>query len=234
MFYSIQRCLCSALLPWMFTNTPYVWCCVWDGETAVPSWHCVLILPNPLFEQVFMILTLELLVTFVAVAVCTLSENAKKFVQANPWMMYLSFFVNLAVLIVLSCFRNFSRKHPWNLLALVGITGPLLRPHNMQVRIIHHDKMLRCFCVFYSQSSRWLLHTWWAWLPASMTPKLLWWQSVSPQWSVLRSCSSHCRSAVHHSKGLSLHTYAHVQVVVGVLLRRRFRKLKVEMWDWLR
>lgn len=111
---------------------------------TVPSWHCVLILPNPLFEQVFMILTLELLVTFVAVAVCTLSENAKKFVQANPWMMYLSFFVNLAVLIVLSCFRNFSRKHPWNLVALVGITGPLLRPHNMQVRIIHKDKMFLC------------------------------------------------------------------------------------------
>lgn len=102
----------------------------------LPAWHCVLILPNPLFEQVFMILTSQLLVTFATVAVCTLNENAKTFVQANPWMIYLSFFVNLVVLIVLLCFRDLSRKWPWNLVALVGITGT--SHQTVQHASVHH------------------------------------------------------------------------------------------------
>lgn len=83
-----------------------------------------------------MILTSQLLVTFATVAVCTLNENAKTFVQANPWMIYLSFFVNLVVLIVLLCFRDLSRKWPWNLVALVGITGT--SHQTVQHASVHH------------------------------------------------------------------------------------------------
>ncbi|XP_075873433.1 glutamate receptor, ionotropic, N-methyl D-aspartate-associated protein 1a (glutamate binding) isoform X3 [Nelusetta ayraudi] len=81
---------------------------VWDDK----------IIRHDFIRKVFMILTSQLLVTFATVAVCTLNENAKKFVQANPWMVYLSFFVNLAVLIVLLCFKDLSRRYPWNLVAL--------------------------------------------------------------------------------------------------------------------
>lgn len=66
---------------------------------------------------------MQLTVTFIAVAICTLSENAKNFVQLHAWIVYLSFIVNFAVMIALTCFRDLSRKYPWNLLALVGITG---------------------------------------------------------------------------------------------------------------
>lgn len=97
-------------------------------KEKLPAWHCVL--------QVFMILTSQLLVTFVTVAVCTLNENAKKFVQANPWMVYLSFFVNLVVLIVLLCFKDLSRRYPWNLVALVGITGT--SHQTVQHASVHH------------------------------------------------------------------------------------------------
>lgn len=70
-----------------------------------------------------MILTVQLIVTFMAVALCTLSENAKRFVQSRPWIVYFSIIVNFAVMIALACSRELSRKHPWNLLALVGIAG---------------------------------------------------------------------------------------------------------------
>lgn len=92
-------------------------------KVKLPAQQCDLIRSYRLFRQVFLILTAQLLVTFIAVAICTLSIKAKKFIQANPWMIYLSFIVNLAVMIALVCFRDLSRKYPWNLLALVGTIG---------------------------------------------------------------------------------------------------------------
>lgn len=113
---SIQRCHCSVPLAQEYCL--FLLLCVLKKCSLLAGG--VLLLPNPLLHQVFLILTMQLLVTFLAVAVCTFNQEAKKFVQANPWMMYISFIVQFAVLIVLACFRNVSRQHPWNFVALVG------------------------------------------------------------------------------------------------------------------
>lgn len=72
-----------------------------------------------LSAQVFLVLTVQLLVTFSFVAVFTFVEDAKEFVRQYPWLCYVSYAVFLVALIVLSCCGDFRRKHPWNLIALV-------------------------------------------------------------------------------------------------------------------
>lgn len=82
----------------------------------------ILISKNRLFflsHQVFMVLTVQLLVTFSFVAVFTFFDDVKYFVRRNPWTYYVSYAVFFVSLIVLSCCGDFRRKHPWNLVALV-------------------------------------------------------------------------------------------------------------------
>ena len=67
-----------------------------------------------------MVLTVQLTVTFAFVAVFTFVDEAKLFVRHNPWTYYASYAVFVVSLIVLSCCGDFRRKHPWNLVALVG------------------------------------------------------------------------------------------------------------------
>lgn len=68
-----------------------------------------------------MVLTVQLMVTFAFVAVFTFVDEAKTFVRYNPWTYYVSYAIFFVSLIVLSCCGDFRRKHPWNLVALVGI-----------------------------------------------------------------------------------------------------------------
>jgi len=69
--------------------------------------------------QVFLVLTVQLMITFSFVAIFTFAEDAKLFVRRNPWTYYVSYAVFVVSLIVLSCCGEFRRKHPWNLVALV-------------------------------------------------------------------------------------------------------------------
>lgn len=73
-------------------------------------------------RKVFMVLTVQLLVTFAFVAVFTFVDDAKVFVQRNPWTYYVSYAIFFVALIVLSCCGDFRRKHPWNLVALSILT----------------------------------------------------------------------------------------------------------------
>ncbi|KAG7500153.1 hypothetical protein JOB18_010511 [Solea senegalensis] len=73
-------------------------------------------------RKVFMVLTVQLLVTFSFVAVFTFVDDAKTFVRHNPWTYYVSYAVFFVSLIVLSCCGDFRRKHPWNLVALSILT----------------------------------------------------------------------------------------------------------------
>uniref|UniRef100_A0A3B3ZBK3 Uncharacterized protein n=1 Tax=Periophthalmus magnuspinnatus TaxID=409849 RepID=A0A3B3ZBK3_9GOBI len=73
-------------------------------------------------RKVFMVLTVQLLVTFSFVAVFTFVDDAKYFVRRNPWTYYVSYAVFFVALIVLSCCGDFRRKHPWNLVALSILT----------------------------------------------------------------------------------------------------------------
>uniref|UniRef100_A0A3P9MY18 Si:ch211-284o19.8 n=1 Tax=Poecilia reticulata TaxID=8081 RepID=A0A3P9MY18_POERE len=65
--------------------------------------------------------TLPLLFTFSVVCVFTFSSVVKEAVQNNLWAYLSSFIVFIVVAFTLSCCRSFSRRHPWNLVGLVGI-----------------------------------------------------------------------------------------------------------------
>ncbi|MBN3291655.1 LFG1 protein, partial [Polypterus senegalus] len=73
-------------------------------------------------RKVFMVLTVQLTVTFSFVAVFTFVDDAKLFVRMHPWTYYVSYAVFFVVLIVLSCCGEFRRQHPWNLIALSILT----------------------------------------------------------------------------------------------------------------
>ncbi|XP_032391311.1 glutamate receptor, ionotropic, N-methyl D-aspartate-associated protein 1a (glutamate binding) isoform X2 [Etheostoma spectabile] len=73
-------------------------------------------------RKVFMVLTVQLTITFSFVAVFTFVDEAKFFVRRNPWTYYVSYAVFFVSLIVLSCCGDFRRKHPWNLVALSILT----------------------------------------------------------------------------------------------------------------
>lgn len=69
--------------------------------------------------QVFLVLTVQLVVTFSVVALFTFEHNIKLFVRQNSWTYYVSYIIFLVPLIAISCCGEFRRKHPWNLVALV-------------------------------------------------------------------------------------------------------------------
>ncbi|XP_030645226.1 glutamate receptor, ionotropic, N-methyl D-aspartate-associated protein 1a (glutamate binding) [Chanos chanos] len=73
-------------------------------------------------RKVFMVLTVQLMVTFSFVAVFTFVHDVKVFVRQNNWTYYVSYAIFFVSLIVLSCCGDFRRKHPWNLVALSILT----------------------------------------------------------------------------------------------------------------
>lgn len=70
--------------------------------------------------QVFAILTLQLLFTFSVVCVFTFSSVVKKAVQKDIWAYVSSYIIFIVVASVLSFCKSFSRRHPWNIVGLVG------------------------------------------------------------------------------------------------------------------
>ncbi|XP_065146599.1 glutamate receptor, ionotropic, N-methyl D-aspartate-associated protein 1a (glutamate binding) [Paramisgurnus dabryanus] len=73
-------------------------------------------------RKVFLVLTVQLTVTFSFVAVFTFVSDVKVFVRRNQWTYYVSYAIFFVSLIVLSCCGEFRRKHPWNLIALSILT----------------------------------------------------------------------------------------------------------------
>ncbi|KAM9404286.1 glutamate receptor, ionotropic, N-methyl D-aspartate-associated protein 1b (glutamate binding) isoform 1-T3 [Salvelinus alpinus] len=73
-------------------------------------------------RKVFMVLTVQLMVTFSFVAIFTFVEGIKVFVRANTWTYWVSYGVFFVSLITISCCGEFRRKHPWNLIALSILT----------------------------------------------------------------------------------------------------------------
>uniref|UniRef100_A0A671KYV0 Protein lifeguard 1-like n=1 Tax=Sinocyclocheilus anshuiensis TaxID=1608454 RepID=A0A671KYV0_9TELE len=89
-------------------------------------------------QCVFMVLTVQLLITFSFVAVFTFSTDVKVFVRRNQWTYYVSYAIFFVSLIALSCCGEFRRKHPWNLVALV-LQLPMLTHY--LVRFYHVSSM---------------------------------------------------------------------------------------------
>ncbi|XP_076869434.1 glutamate receptor, ionotropic, N-methyl D-aspartate-associated protein 1b (glutamate binding) [Brachyhypopomus gauderio] len=73
-------------------------------------------------RKVFLVLTVQLTVTFSFVALFTFNSNIKAFVRANSWTYWVSYAIFLVPLISISCCGDFRRKHPWNLIALSILT----------------------------------------------------------------------------------------------------------------
>ncbi|XP_078542554.1 protein lifeguard 1 [Lissotriton helveticus] len=73
-------------------------------------------------RKVFLVLTLQLLVTFSFVCIFTFVEGVKVYVRRNRWTYYVSYAIFFVSLITLSCCGEFRRKHPWNLVALSVLT----------------------------------------------------------------------------------------------------------------
>uniref|UniRef100_A0A3P8XD31 Glutamate receptor, ionotropic, N-methyl D-aspartate-associated protein 1b (glutamate binding) n=1 Tax=Esox lucius TaxID=8010 RepID=A0A3P8XD31_ESOLU len=73
-------------------------------------------------RKVFLVLTVQLLVTFSFVTVFTFVESIKVFVKAHTWTYFVSYAVFFVSLISISCCGEFRRKHPWNLIALSILT----------------------------------------------------------------------------------------------------------------
>ncbi|KAJ1195604.1 hypothetical protein NDU88_004881 [Pleurodeles waltl] len=73
-------------------------------------------------RKVFLVLTLQLLVTFSFVCIFTFVDGVKVYVKRNRWTYYVSYAIFFVSLITLSCCGEFRRKHPWNLVALSVLT----------------------------------------------------------------------------------------------------------------
>ncbi|XP_034063631.1 protein lifeguard 1-like isoform X2 [Gymnodraco acuticeps] len=73
-------------------------------------------------RKVFSILTLQLLFTFSVVCVFTFSSVVKDAVQTSLGAYLSSIIIFLVVSLALSYSRDFSRRHPWNILGLVVVT----------------------------------------------------------------------------------------------------------------
>lgn len=69
----------------------------------------------------FLVLTAQLVVTLAFVAVFTFVDEVKSFVQVNLWTYCLSYGIFFVSVCVISCCGSVRRRHPWNLVALVGV-----------------------------------------------------------------------------------------------------------------
>ncbi|MBN3318721.1 LFG1 protein, partial [Atractosteus spatula] len=92
-----------------------------NEEFTTSSWEDKSI-RQAFIRKVFMVLTVQLMVTFAFVAIFTFVDDAKLFVRQHPWIYYVSYAIFFVSLIALSCCGDFRRKHPWNLVALSVLT----------------------------------------------------------------------------------------------------------------
>ncbi|CAK6973118.1 protein lifeguard 1 [Scomber scombrus] len=98
-------------------------------------------------RKVFSILTLQLLFTFSVVCVFTFSTVVKKAVQENLWVYLSSFIVFAVVAIALSCCKSFSRRHPWNIVALTRYDFTIC--YGVLLVLAVDVIMFGFFCTFY-------------------------------------------------------------------------------------
>uniref|UniRef100_A0A3B3ZG84 Uncharacterized protein n=1 Tax=Periophthalmus magnuspinnatus TaxID=409849 RepID=A0A3B3ZG84_9GOBI len=68
---------------------------------------------------------LQLLFTFCVVCIFTFSSTVKELVQSSIWVYVSAYIVFAVVVVPLSLCTSLSRRHPWNLIALVVVTVSL-------------------------------------------------------------------------------------------------------------
>ena len=74
-------------------------------------------------RKVFMLLTLQLAVTFSIVLLFNLVDSINAFCRANgSWLFWVSFILSFAILIGITCNPRIAREHPTNLYAISAFT----------------------------------------------------------------------------------------------------------------
>ncbi|KAK7895737.1 hypothetical protein WMY93_021062 [Mugilogobius chulae] len=74
------------------------------------------------WKHVFVILTVQMLVTFSFAALFTFVHDAKYFVQSNPWIYYTSYPAFVLALVFPRCCDGSRRKYPCNLVVLLFLS----------------------------------------------------------------------------------------------------------------
>ncbi|XP_056597713.1 protein lifeguard 2-like [Triplophysa dalaica] len=73
-------------------------------------------------RKVFTLLTIQILITFTVVCVCTFSDTVKKMIQEHEWVHISSYIVVGAVDTFLATLYKYIHKFPLNLLGLLMVT----------------------------------------------------------------------------------------------------------------
>ncbi|XP_032879411.1 protein lifeguard 3, partial [Amblyraja radiata] len=91
-----------------------------EGFTA-SSWDDCKV-RHAFIRKVYMILTVQLFVTFGIVSIFTFSEPVQKFVQENSAVYWAAYGVFFVIYLVLVCCEGPRRKFPWNVILLAVFT----------------------------------------------------------------------------------------------------------------
>lgn len=114
-------------------------------------------------RKVFSLVFLQLLFTFSVVCVFTFSSVVKEAVQSSIWVYVSSYILFIILVLPLSLCPSFSRRHPWNLIALTLVTvslsymvGTIASYHDTVTVILTMGATLAISLaiIFYSMQSR--------------------------------------------------------------------------------
>lgn len=96
----------------------------------------------PLPEQVFCVLTLQMLFSF---GVLCASFSGGKEGRTNKWLYVSSLLTFSGFAVALSICKSFSRRHPWNIAGWVGDTNRSRKPQmlHISVTVSHTDVIIR-------------------------------------------------------------------------------------------
>ncbi|XP_056597702.1 protein lifeguard 1-like [Triplophysa dalaica] len=92
-----------------------------EGEFLAPGFEDKTI-RKAFIRKMFTLLTIQILITFTVVCVCTFSDTVKKMIQEHEWVHISSYIVFGAVDAFLATFYKYIHKFPLNLLGLVLVT----------------------------------------------------------------------------------------------------------------
>lgn len=104
-----------------------------DAEVGGPPLHDQINFNGQLFEnkkirhnfikKVYSLLTIQLMLTAVVIALFALHPGVHAWARANRWFHLASFAVGFIILMAITCMGDLRRKHPHNLIALFAFTA---------------------------------------------------------------------------------------------------------------
>ncbi len=74
-------------------------------------------------RKVYGILSVQLLISIVFIALCVFDQNVKSFVYANPLLLWVSMIMSLVLVCAVSCVDSLRHSYPTNLIFLFLLTS---------------------------------------------------------------------------------------------------------------